>query len=107
MIIRSKTFEQWFLANFNKREIGELASHGAGTGWQGLTYTRDCVKLYDRFESEIWDALYDDASDFNGGNVPLFLASFTTAEQMTCGDTFKNMLVWYYAERLAMIHGGE
>ena len=34
-------------------QIGQLAEYGADTGWPGLTYTSECVQVFDRFAEEI------------------------------------------------------
>lgn len=98
MIIRAKTMRAWMKANLSGY-MRDIASHGCIGGFPGLTYYTDTVKLYDRFEEEIWEALRDDAEDIGYSNILKMLAEFNA----TVDDpkTFKNLLVWYIAERIA------
>jgi hypothetical protein len=101
MIIRARSFEKWMQANFTRGELQDLARYGANTGWQGLTYYNDTVALYDKFNVEIWTALYEDAESFGAKNAIAFIADFGGADSVSDDDTFKNLLVWYMAERTA------
>lgn len=71
MIVRSKTFRGWMKANFTRQDLKDMVTHGVSSGFSGLIYYTETAKLYDKFSNEIWDAL------------------------------FKNLLVWYMAERTA------
>ena len=101
MIIRSKTFESWMRANFDRSQLSDIASHGADAGWPKLTYTADCVDIYNRFEDEIWEALNEDADDFGHRNPAELIATFGRADMLSDARSFKNLLVWYMAERTA------
>ena len=82
-------------------QIEDLASHGADTGWPGLTYTSDCVELFDRFEGEIRDALNEDAEAFGYDSPEAFVATFRRSDMLWSEDGRKNLLVWFMAERMA------
>lgn len=101
MIIRAKTFRSWMRANFSTRELQEIAQRGADTGWHGLTYTSDTVKLFDRFSDEIWDMAVSDAEDMGSANVAEFISTFRRSDMLGSIDTFKNLMVWYAAEKIA------
>lgn len=101
MIIRARSFKKWMQSNFTKGELRDLARYGANTGWQGLTYYTETAALYDKFHDEIWDALYEDAQSFGSKNVIALIADFGGADNANDDDTFKNLLVWYMAERTA------
>jgi hypothetical protein len=107
MKIRSKTFRNWMKANFNKGELRDMVEHGVDTGWQGLTYYRDTIALYNKFADEIWEALYEDAEAFGSPNIVAFIGEFKIANQITSAASFKNALVWYMAERIARQMVGE
>ncbi|MEX2716739.1 MAG: hypothetical protein Q6370_010600 [Candidatus Sigynarchaeota archaeon] len=98
---RIKSFRDWMLRNFTKDELAEIARYGADAGWRGLTYTRDIAKLFDTYGDEIWDLVYEDARDFGARNVLEFLAQLPRAVMAETLDTFKVLLVWYAAERIA------
>lgn len=100
MIIRAKTFEGWMKANL-KDYLPDIASHGADSGYPGITYYADTVHLYDKFSDEIWDMANVDAEEFGYRTTLEFIASFNIARCVVDDDTFKNLMVWYAAERIA------
>ncbi len=96
-----QTFKDWLTKTLEPDQLSELVEHGADAGWPGLTYTSDCVELHDRFEREIWDALYEDAQDFGYDSSMAFVATFGRSDMTNDPDQLKNLLVWYMAERVA------
>ena len=52
-----ETFRSWLTETLDTEQIEGLADHGADAGWPGLTYTSDCVELFERFQDEIREAL--------------------------------------------------
>ena len=100
MIIGAKTFRKWLEANLDKSALRDLAEHGADAGFPGLTYYSNTIKVYDRFHDEIWEALDDDAKEFGCRNIFDFIAGFNRTEASSDAE-FKNLLVWYMAEREA------
>lgn len=100
MIIRAKTFRQWFIANLSD-SAKDIANNGADCGFFGLTYTADTVKLFDRFDHEIWDMAYEDTESMGSANVAEFIAGFGRSDMLENVDSFKNLMVWYAAERIA------
>lgn len=95
------TFTDWLQDRLDAQQIRELAEHGADAGWPGLTYTGELVELYDRHEEELWEALAEDADDFGYDCVPAFVATFNRADMTSTADGFKELVVWYAAEREA------
>lgn len=100
MTITSTTFQDWLFDTLDEGQREDLAMHGADAGWPGLTYTSDCVALYNQFETEIWEALIEDAENSGYSSVPAFIATFQRQDMADNPDTFKNLLVWYMAERV-------
>ena len=100
MIIRAKTFRDWFNANL-KDEARDIARGGADAGWPGITYTSDTVRLFDKFGDEIWDMAVQDADDMGCKNVADMVAGFGRADMLGSLDQFKNLMVWYACEKLA------
>jgi len=100
VIIRAKTFRAWFDANL-KESAHDLAEYGAAGGFPGITYYIDTTKLYDKFQDELWEILVDDAEQFGAKNVFEFVAGFGGAKDVGSNDQFKNLVVWYAAEKLA------
>ncbi|MDT8900919.1 hypothetical protein [Anaeroselena agilis] len=103
MIIRAKTMRAWIMANL-KDSLSDIASHGADCGYYGITYNSDMVKLFNRFEKEIWDAAYEDAEAIGYKNVCAMVAEFRRSDMIDDIDTFKALMVWYYVEKIAREH---
>jgi hypothetical protein len=100
MIIRAKDFRTWFKANLSE-SARDIANHGADAGYPCITYTRDTVKIFDRFGHEIWDMAVDDAESMGCKNVAEMIAGFGRADMLSGLDQFKNLMVWYACEKLA------
>jgi len=101
LIVRAKSFEDWMKANFSKQDLRDMVRYGVDGGFSGLTYYNDTVKLYDKFADEIWDALYNDAQNMGYNNVLQFIVECFRDSDVASDAQFKNMLVWYMAERTA------
>lgn len=95
-----KTFKDWFAANLAE-DAADIAKHGADAGFSGIIYTNECAELFDRYEDEIYSMVSDDAEEFGAKNVPEFIATFGRADMAETMAGFKNLLVWYAAERMA------
>ncbi len=84
------------------REYAEdIANHGADSGWPCISYTSDCVELFDKFGPEIWDMAVEEADSMGCKNVAEMVAGFGRADMLETLDTFKNLMVWYAAETIA------
>ena len=94
-------FTDWLNDRLDREQLEDLARYGAAAGWPGLTYYTETGRLYDRHHEEVWDALAEDADDFGYPSIPAYLATFSTARQVTDDATTRNALVWYLAERTA------
>ena len=79
----------------------DIARGGADAGWAGLTWNTDMVELYARHEAEIWEALANDAEENGFDSVPAFVATFSRKDMANDPTTFKALLCWYMAERVA------
>lgn len=100
LIVRAKTFRDWMRANFTAGELRDIVNHGVDCGWHGLTYTADTVKLFDKYEEEIWGVLADMADDM-GQNVLGLMATFRRADMADTVQGMKNLAVWAVAEYYA------
>ena len=100
MRINARTFKAWMKANYNKATIGDIADYGANGGFPNLTYYHDTCKIYNKFEKEIWEALATDSKE-GDTTIPEFIDTLDNDIDIQDPDTFKNLLVWYYAERTA------
>jgi hypothetical protein len=101
MIIRSKTFKQWFSRHFSQDEMRDICEQGVMGRFRFLTDYRDIVKLYNRFENDLWEMLSDDADSFGYDSVSVMIGALTMGKQIDTSYTFKNFVVWYAAEKLA------
>ena len=93
------TLEGWFNANL-KDQSNDIANFGCVNGFDGLIYYSETVEKYNRYEAEIWDSLFQDAEE-QGINCLQLIASFNGSKDVGSNDQFKNLLVWYYIEKLA------
>jgi len=98
--IRAKSFRAWFNANLRPLSR-EITHQGADAGFPGITYTRDLVKLHDKFGDEIWQMAVEDAEEYGASNVCSFISGFSRSDMMHSIDTFKSLMVWYACEKLA------
>ena len=96
-----ETFRAWMQETLDGQQIEELANHGADAGWPGLSYTSDCVELFERYEGEIREALNEDTEAFGYDCPEALVATFGRSDMLWSEDGRKNLLVWYMAERTA------
>ena len=96
-----ETFRAWLTETLDPEQIEDLAGHGADAGWPGLTYTSDCVELFERFEGEIREALNEDAEAFGYDSPEAFVATFGRSDMLWSEDGRKTLLAWFMAERTA------
>ncbi len=94
------TFKDWLLENL-KEQLKDIAIHGCQGGFHGLTYYNETSSLYDTYKDEIWEMLWNDSEEFGHNNVISFISSFNGANNANSEITFKNLLVWYAAEKIA------
>lgn len=78
----SMNFRAWLLDTLDAEQIEDLAGHGADAGWPGLSYTSDCVELFERFEEEIREALNDDTEAYGYESPEAFVATFGRSDML-------------------------
>lgn len=100
MTKQPNNFRDWFKENLNDYAL-DIASHGADAGYPSITYTSDCVEIYQQFESEIWEMLCEDAEDMGLDSPVHLIAQFNRIDMTATPEQFKNLLVWYACERTA------
>jgi hypothetical protein len=94
------TFSEWFDENLSEYAEG-LARQGADAGFPHITYTSDCVKLYDQFEEEIYAMLNEDCDSMGYDCPEALISTFGRKDMLHDPDTRKMLLVWYACERMA------
>ncbi len=57
--------------------------------------------LYNRYHEEMWDLLNDDCDELGCSSCLELIASFNGALGVNSDEQFKNLLVWYTAEKVA------
>jgi hypothetical protein len=95
------TFKDWLLQEYTHNELADLCNQGAKNGFHGLIYYSETTALYNRYHEEIWDYLNMDRDDLGFSSCCELIASFTAASSVGSDTQFKNMLVWYSAEKIA------
>ncbi len=98
---QAKTLRVWMLENVSEY-LKDIAERGCAGGFRGLIYYDETSDLYDAYEEEIWGTLEEQAEAFGYDNALAFIASMSGAKQVNEQTTFKNLLVWYAVEELAM-----
>lgn len=99
-----RNFREWMEQQYGtdfEVTCRDLVEHGVDGGFSGMIYYTETSKLYEQFEDEIWDALSDDAEE-QALDYPLALiGQFSSAQNVGNDVQFRNLLVWYLAERVA------
>ena len=98
--MKASTFKAWVKKQYSPSELRDLVKQGAVGGFSGMVYYSETAKLYERYSDDLWEMLLEDAETI--GVTPLALMSgFNGAAQVETDAQFKNLLVWYGAERVA------
>ncbi len=95
------TFKEWMLNQFDRDELSDICTHGANAGWPGLIYYSDTNNLYEKYSEDIWEMLYEDYQSHGSASCLELINSFSSVKDVNSDDQFKNLLVWYAAERIA------
>ncbi len=101
MNMEAVTFRGWMMENFSTEELKDISQHGANNGWKYLSYTLDIEALYDKYESDIWEMLHDDAVNFGYKNAFELIAILRGAKDIDSLSQLKTLLIWYSAEEVA------
>ena len=96
-----KTFKEWMLNQFTHNELADLCRCGAQGGFSGLIYYHETTALYERYHRDIWHMLNQDAEDYGFRSPHELIATFRGMEDVYSDEQYKNLLVWYAAERIA------
>jgi hypothetical protein len=95
-----QSFKDWMKETYEGHELRDIARYGAQGGYHGMGYFNETCALYEEYHDDIWTMINDDADSM--GMTPLALiASFGGASDVCNNHTFKNLLVWYAAEKMA------
>lgn len=78
-------------------QIIEAGEHGADAGWPGFTYTADAAKFFAKNAEQVWELLYESASD-QGLNIPEMIGQFNRVDMAESWDGFQNLLAWFALE---------
>ena len=95
------TFKKWMLNQFTHNELADLCNHGAQNGFSGLIYYPETTALYNQYRDDIWDMLEEDRIQLGYQTCLELIASFNGAKNVGSENQYKNLLVWYAAERIA------
>ena len=95
------TFKDWMKNQFTHNELADLCNHGAVNGFGGLIYYHETTALYEQYRDDIWAMLEEDREEFGMQTCSELIASFNGAKDVASDEQYKNLLVWYLAERIA------
>lgn len=94
----TQTIKEYLLQTLSPEEISDITKHGCSGGIGGFIYYTETVEFHDKFETEIWDMLYQDADD-QGLTTLELIADFRGQKDVSNMDQFKNLLCWYAVEK--------
>jgi hypothetical protein len=94
------SFKEWFEEHL-KDNASDIANHGIDGGFSGVIYTSECVELFDKYDKEIWDLAVEQAEEY-GCNVLELILTFRRKDMVEDINQFKNLMVWFACETLAM-----
>lgn len=95
------TFKDWMKSEFTHNELADLCYHSAQGGFHGLIYYSETSALYEQYAEDIWGLLEEDRESMGLQTCLELIASFNGAEAVASDEQFKNLLVWYAAEKIA------
>ena len=87
---------------FTHNELADICNHGAQCGFGGLIYYSETTELYNQYSDDIWDMLEEDRECSGMKTCLELIASFNGAKDVGSDEQYKNLLVWYAAERIAV-----
>ncbi len=104
----TNTFRHWLVNNLAD-SLEDIVNHGADAGYGCITYTRDCVELFDTYGDEIWSLAVEQAEELGYKSVLAMIADFRRVDMASSLDEFKNLMVWFAAEEYArqLVDSGE
>ena len=98
--LRDTPFRKWFKRHLEE-DAQDICLHGADAGYPEITYTSDTVRVYNRFEDDIYDMLNEDADEMGYKSPEELIATFRRSDMLSTPDQRKNLLVWYACEKVA------
>jgi hypothetical protein len=97
---KMREFKEWFEENLYEY-AKDIASYGADMGFPYISYTSDCVKLWEKYGVSIWKYAVEQAKQLGYTNVAKMISSFSRADMLESLDSFYNLMVWYACEEIA------
>jgi len=85
---------------YEDNELRDIARYGAQGGFHGLIYYSETCALYEEYYDDTWTMINEDVDNM-GITHSAFITSFNGAKNVSDDQTFKNLLVWYAAEKVA------
>lgn len=95
------TIRAWVKNHLSKSDLRDINSHGADSGFGGITYTSDCVRLFDRYADEIWNMAVNEAEEMDCRNICEMISQFNRTDMLQSWDTFRNLMLWFAVETIA------
>ena len=80
--------------SFTFDELQDIANHGANTGVHGFTYSSDLYDIYDRYEDDIENRVYE---------LGLTIGEVMVERDMQSLQQYKEWACWMYLETTASV----
>ena len=98
---QTNSFKEWLKTNLTKEDLTDIAENGLDNNfYDGMSYYKDRVELYQKFESDIWKSVFDDAESQGENNHFSCLAQCSALNNMRDLRSLKIALVAYAAESI-------
>ncbi len=94
-------FKKWMIKEFEEDELKDMVTHGVGGGFSGLTYYSETVRLFEKYQDEIFEKLSDTTREQGYDNIYELLATFNKTHMPWNYTQFANQLVWFMAGETA------
>ena len=105
---QTNLFKDWLKTNLTEEDLTEIAENGLdNSGYPGITYYSDRVKLYQQFESDIWEIIFNAAESQGENNHFACLAQCSALDNMRDLKSLKSALVAYAAESICYAMANE
>ena len=99
--LTKNTFREFMIDRYTHNTRANMCNHGADGGFPDMTTYFETSALYEKYQDDIWDMLNDDCLDMGEKTTVSFIATLGGVEHAEDDMTFKNLLVWYAAEKVA------
>lgn len=99
----SNKLTAWVKRHYSRDERRDIAQYGCSSGFSGLSYYAETMKIYRTYKEEIWEILQESAQESGYSDVIQMVADIANHRQVRLDEPylFENYLVWFAVETIA------